>query len=52
MSVGRKLGIMVFFAVPAIIGGGIAYSIFNGSYVPVFIYETILLVFAGTFISK
>ena len=52
MSVGRKLGIMVFLAVPAIIGGGIVYSIFSGNYLPVFVYETILLVFAGAFISK
>jgi hypothetical protein len=52
MSVARKLGIMVFFAVPAIIGGGIVYSIFNGNFVPVFIYEIILLLLAGAFISK
>jgi hypothetical protein len=52
MSVGRKLGIMVFFSVPAIIGGGIVFSIFDGNYIPVFIYEIILLVFAGAFISK
>jgi hypothetical protein len=52
MSVSRKLGILVFFAVPAIIGGGITYTIFNGNYIPVFIYEIILLLVAGAFISK
>jgi hypothetical protein len=29
MDVSRKLGILVFFAVPAIIGGGIVYAIFD-----------------------
>jgi len=43
MSVSRKLGILVFFGVPAIIGGGITYSIFDGNYMPVLIYEIILL---------
>jgi len=52
MSVSRKLGILVFFAVPAIIGGGITYTVFNGNYIPVFIYEIILLLVAGAFISK
>lgn len=52
MDIGRKLGIMVFFAVPGIIGGGITYHIFDGNYLPVFIYETILLLIAGTFLSK
>ena len=52
MSVSRKLGILVFFAIPAIIGGGITYHIFDGNYVPVFVYETILLLIAGVFFSK
>ena len=52
MSIGRKLGILVFFAVPAIIGGGITYSIFDGNYFPVFVYETILLMIAGVFFSR
>ncbi len=42
MGVSRKLGILVFFGVPAIIGGGITYSIFDGNYMPVLIYEIIL----------
>jgi hypothetical protein len=45
------LGILVIFAVPAIIGGGIIYAIF-GNYVPVFVYEILLLLVAGGFASK
>ncbi len=51
MDVSRKLGILVFFGVPAIIGGGIVYAIFD-SYTPMWIYEVILLFLAGAFISK
>ena len=52
MSISRKLGILVFFAVPGIIGGGITYHLFDGNYLPVFVYETILLLVAGAFLSK
>lgn len=52
MSVSRKLGILVFFGVPAIIGGGITYAIFHGNFVPVFIYETLLLSVTGVFLSR
>jgi len=52
MSISRKLGILVFFAVPAIVGGGITYSIFPGNWTPVLIFETILLLVAGAFASK
>jgi len=52
MGVSRKLAILVFFGVPAIIGGGITYSIFDGNYFPVFVYETILLMIAGMFFSR
>jgi hypothetical protein len=51
MDIGRKLGILVFCGVPAIVGGGIVYAVF-GSYVPVFVYEVILLLAAGGFASK
>ena len=51
MDISRKLGILVFCGVPAIIGGGIVYAIF-GSYVPVVVYEVILLLAAGGFASK
>jgi hypothetical protein len=51
MDVSRKLGIVVFSAVPAIVGGGILYAIF-GSYVPVFVYETLLILAVGCFVSR
>ena len=51
MSISRRLGILVFCAVPAIIGGGVLYAIF-GSYVPVFVYEVLLLAFAGGLVSR
>jgi hypothetical protein len=51
MSVARKLGILVFFAVPAIIGGGIVYH-FTHDYYSVAIYEIILLFIAGAFVAR
>jgi len=51
MDVSRKLGILVFFGVPAIIGGGIMYALF-GSYIPVFIWEVLLVLIAGIFVSR
>lgn len=51
MDISRRLGILVFFMVPAIIGGGILYGIFN-SYVPVCTYEVLLYLCAGAIISK
>jgi hypothetical protein len=45
MDISRKLGIMVFTAVPAIIGGGIVYHFF-GSFTQVIIYEALLVVAA------
>jgi hypothetical protein len=45
MDIARKLGIMVFTAVPAIIGGGIVYHFF-GSFVQVIIFEILLLLVA------
>ena len=51
MTVARKLGIFVFFGVPAIIGGGIMYAIFHDM-MAVWIYEVILLLVAGAFIAR
>ena len=51
MDVSRKLGILVFFAVPAIIGGGIIYALFE-SYAAVFVYETLLILAAGGVVAK
>ena len=39
------------FAVPAIIGGGIIYGIFE-NYATVFVYETLLILVAGGFVSR
>jgi len=51
MTVSRKLGILVFCAVPAIVGGGVVYAVFP-NLLSVFIYELILLFFAGAFVSR
>ena len=51
MDISRKLGICVFCGVPAIIGGGIIYHFFGGL-IPVFVYESILLLVIGGFVSK
>jgi zinc transporter ZupT len=51
MNISRRLGILVFCGVPAIIGGGIVYALF-GSYTPMFIYEILLVVFAGALVSR
>jgi len=51
MSIPRKLGILVFCGVPAIIGGGIIYWLFGENYNPVIVYETLLILFAGGLIS-
>jgi len=45
MDISRKLGIMIFSAVPAIMGGGIVYYLF-GSVAPVIIFECVLLLAA------
>ncbi|MDJ0784148.1 MAG: hypothetical protein QNJ22_19435 [Desulfosarcinaceae bacterium] len=51
MTISRKLGTLVFFAVPAIIGGGIAYWL-SDSWTVVWIYEILLYALAGAVISK
>jgi hypothetical protein len=51
MDAARKIGILVFCMVPAIIGGGVVYH-FSHSYAAVAIYETLLAVFAGAFVSR
>ncbi|MGD8252048.1 MAG: hypothetical protein PVH30_09570 [Desulfobacterales bacterium] len=52
MNIARKLGIMVFCGVPAIVGGGIVYALTGGAYEMVFIYQVILLLLFGSFISR
>ena len=51
MSISRKLGVLVFFMVPAIIGGGIIFHAFHG-YTPVVVYEVVLYLIAGGFLSR
>ncbi len=51
MNISRKLGILVFFGVPAIVGGGIVYAVFGG-YAAVAVFEILLIGFAGGFFSK
>ena len=51
MDVSRKLGILVFFGVPAIIGGGIVYALFD-SYTAMWIWQILLVFIAGTFVSR
>jgi len=52
MDISRKLGILVFFGVPAVIGGGIVYALFGDSYPAVFIFEFLLLLTAGIFVGR
>ena len=51
MTVARKLGILVFCGVPAIVGGGIVFAIFN-SLMAIAIYELLLLFAAGAFVAR
>ena len=51
MDISQRLGILVFCGVPAIIGGGIIFSIF-GRFAPVLIYEILLLFLAGAIVTK
>ena len=41
MDIPRKLGMLIFTAVPAIVGGGIVYHFF-GSFLQVIIFEILL----------
>ena len=51
MDISRRLGTLVVFGVPAVIGSGIVYALFH-SYVSVFAYIIILLFVAGAFAAK
>jgi hypothetical protein len=52
MNISRRLGTLVVFAVPAIIGGGIVYALTGQNYVAVFAYEILLLFTAIGFAGK
>lgn len=51
MTISRKLGILVFCGVPAIVGGGIVYAIF-GSLTAIAIFEILLIFAAGAFLAR
>jgi hypothetical protein len=51
MAIPRIIGILVFFGVPAIIGGGITYHL-TGDYVSVFSFEFLLIMAAGGFVGR
>ncbi len=51
MDISRKLGILVFCGVPAIVGGGIVMAVFD-SLTALWIYEALLLITAGALVSK
>ncbi len=51
MDISRKLGILVFCGVPAIVGGGIVMAVFD-SMTALWIYEAMLLITTGALVSK
>ena len=51
MDISRKLGILVFCGVPAIVGGGIIYAIF-GSLTAIVIFQILLLFAVGAFLAR
>lgn len=51
MDISRKLGILIFFGVPAIIGGGIIYG-FAGSFTPVVVYLILLYLVGGAIVGR
>lgn len=51
MDIPRKLAILIYTAVPAIVGGGIVYHFF-GSFVHVIVFEILLVLAALGIISS
>jgi len=51
MDIARKLGTLIFFGVPVIIGGGIVYALFDSMAI-MFIYEVVLLLVAGAVVAR
>jgi len=52
MDISRRLGILVFFMMPAIVGGGLIYALTHGNYMAVGIYEVLLVAVAGGLAGK
>ena len=51
MDISRKIGILVFTAVPAIIGGGIVFAITH-DYTAMWVYQVLLLFGVGAFVAR
>ena len=51
MDISRKLGILIYTAVPAIVGGGIIYHFF-GSWTQVIMFEIMLVLAALGIVSS
>lgn len=51
MDTARKLGILIFTGVPAIMGGGIVYHIFKSIF-PIAVYEALLYLAVAVFCLK
>ncbi len=52
MDIPRKLGILIYTAVPAIVGGGIVFEVFGGSWAHVIVFEIMLVLAALGIISS
>ncbi|MDM8514671.1 hypothetical protein QUF76_00595 [Desulfobacterales bacterium HSG16] len=52
MSISQKLGTLIVFAVPAIVGGGIVYATLGHNYMSVAVFEILLATLAGGMISR
>ncbi len=52
MSIPQKIGTLVVFGVPAIVGGGIVFATLGHSYVSVAVFEILLITLAGGLISR
>ena len=51
MDIPRKVGIVVFSAVPAIIGGGIVFAVTH-DYTAMWVYQVLLLFGVGAFVAR
>lgn len=50
-SIGRKIGILVVFGIPVIVGGGIVYH-FAQSFPAMYAFEAVLVLVALGFVSR
>lgn len=52
MTIPRKLGALVVFGVPAIIGGGVVFVVFQHDWFSVLAFELLLVATAGALVSR